>query len=172
MTARNRGLLGAVACRGQGCRASGRFGQLGGVGDLAGDELNWRVHGHRRWRSSVSFNSGAWCSGSSWQSSGSLAGLSRSYSRARIGRWRAGVTSPCTLAADREWLVVAVLFQRGRANLSEATSCGRVRGSLWCSRLGDGVVGMSWPRRQVSGDNGGRRRARRSRGFAWGSEAR
>jgi hypothetical protein len=90
----------------------------------------------------------------------SLAGLLRSCSRAQIGRWRAGVTSPRTPAADRERLPVAGLFRHGRANLSEATSCGRVRGSLRRSWLGDGVVGMSWPRQRVLSGNRGRRGAR------------
>jgi hypothetical protein len=53
------------------------------------------------------------------------------------------VTGPRTPAADREWLAVVGLLRRGRVNLSEATSYGRVRGSLWCSRLGDGWSG--WP---------------------------
>jgi hypothetical protein len=57
-TTRNSGLTGVVARRGRGCGASVRFGELGDVGDLVGNELNWRVHGRRRWRSSVSFNPG------------------------------------------------------------------------------------------------------------------
>jgi hypothetical protein len=48
------------------------------------------------------------------------------------------VTGPHTLAADRERLAVARLLRHGRVNSSEATSCGRVRGSLWCAWLGDG----------------------------------
>jgi hypothetical protein len=75
-TSRNRGLPGAVVRRGWGCGASGRFGELGGVSDLASGELDWRVHGRRRWRSSVSFDPGAWCSDPSLQSSVSLVGLS------------------------------------------------------------------------------------------------
>jgi hypothetical protein len=81
------------------------------------------------------------------------------------------VTGPHTPAADHERLALVGLLRHGRVNLSEVTSRGRVRGSLWCSRLGNGVVGMAWPRRRVSGGNGGRRGARRSWGFARGSEA-
>jgi hypothetical protein len=55
------------------------------------------------------------------------------------------MAGPRTLAVGRERLAVAGILRRGRANLSEATSCGRVRGSLRCSRLGDRLVGMAWP---------------------------
>jgi hypothetical protein len=100
--------------------------ELGGVGDSADDELNWRVHGHRRRRSSLSFNLGAWCSRPSQQSSGSLAGLSRSCSRARIGRWRVGVTSPRTPAADHDRLAVVGLLRRGRV----VEGCGEASSAL------------------------------------------
>jgi hypothetical protein len=53
------------------------------------------------------------------------------------------VTGPRTPAADHERLAVAGLLRRGTVNSSEATSCGKVRGSLWCARLGNGVAG--WP---------------------------
>jgi hypothetical protein len=81
------------------------------------------------------------------------------------------VTGPRTPTADLERLTVARLLRRGRVNSSEATSCGRVRGSLWCTWLGDGVVRVARPRRRVSGGNGGRCGARWSWGFARGSEA-
>jgi hypothetical protein len=55
------------------------------------------------------------------------------------------VAGPRTPIVGHERLAMVGLLRCGKANLSEATSCGRVRGSLWCSQLGDGVVGMSWP---------------------------
>jgi hypothetical protein len=70
------------------------------------------------------------------------------------------VTGPRTPAADHEWLAVAELFRRGRVNSSEAISFAKVRGSLWCAQLGDGVVRVAWPQQRVSGGNGGRRRTR------------
>jgi hypothetical protein len=57
------------------------------------------------------------------------------------------VTIPRTQVADRERLAVAGLLRRGRVNSSESTSCGRLRGSFWCAQLGDGMVGVTCPRR-------------------------
>jgi hypothetical protein len=70
------------------------------------------------------------------------------------------VTGPHIVAVDRERLAVAGLLRCGRVNSSEATSYGRVRGSLWCAWLGYGVVRVACPRRRVSGGNGVRCGAR------------
>jgi hypothetical protein len=53
------------------------------------------------------------------------------------------VTGHRAPAANRERLAVARLHLCGRVQSSEATSCGRVRGSLWCTWLGDGWSGRA-----------------------------
>jgi hypothetical protein len=114
--------IAAYLRRGRGCGASGRFGELGVVGNLVGGELNWWVHGRMRWRSLVSFNPGARCSGPSRQSSGAWPGFREAVPGLRLG------------GGGLEWPALALLQQT-------------VSGCRW--RGFSGTVELTWARLQA-----------------------
>jgi hypothetical protein len=129
---RNCGSPGAVACRGLGHGALGWSGELEGSGDRTAASGASQSTGVGGCRSSASFNLGAWCSRALWQRSGSLVRPWRSYSR--------------TPVVGSEWRAVAGPPRCGRVQSSEATSFGRVQGSLWRAWLGAGASSPWRPR--------------------------